>query len=62
MDKTISEAAQILQRINNGKKCNEIGKDVVRRNETTKASPECLLKFLKKMNQPYKKLKNHFLR
>jgi hypothetical protein len=38
IDKTISGATQILQRISNGKKCNEIGKDVVERSETTKAS------------------------
>jgi hypothetical protein len=69
MDKTISEAAQILQRISNGKELNKIGKDVVRRRKTTKASPRCLLKFLKKMNQrsrkmnrPYKKLMIHFAR
>jgi hypothetical protein len=51
------------------KECNEIGKDVVRRSKTTKASPRCLLNFLKKyeprsrkMNRPYKKLKIHFPR
>jgi hypothetical protein len=48
MDKTICEAAQILQRISNGKGRNEIGKDVVGRSKTTKASSRCLLKFLKK--------------
>jgi hypothetical protein len=67
MDKMISEAAQILQRISNGKRTQRVGKDVVGRRKTTKASPRCLLKFLKKMNQrsrnmnrPYKKLKIHF--
>jgi hypothetical protein len=51
------------------KERNEIGKDVVGRSKTTKASPRCLLNFLKKMNRrsrkmnrPYKKLKIHFPR
>jgi hypothetical protein len=51
------------------KERNEIGKDVVRRSKTTKASPRYLLNFLKKMNQrsrkmnrPYKKLNIHFPR
>jgi hypothetical protein len=51
------------------KECNEIGNDVVARSKTTKASPRCLLKFLKKMNRrsrkmnrPYEKLKIHFPR
>jgi hypothetical protein len=51
------------------KEHDEIGKEVVERSKTTKASPRCLLKFLKKMNQrsrkmnrPYKKLKIHFSR
>jgi hypothetical protein len=51
------------------KERNEIGKGVVERSKTTKASPRCLLKFLKKVNQrsrkmnrPYKKLKIHFPR
>jgi hypothetical protein len=39
MDKTISEAAQILQRIKMDKEHNEIGKDVVERSKMTKASP-----------------------
>jgi hypothetical protein len=30
------------------KERNEIGKDVIERRKTTKASPRCLLKFLKK--------------
>jgi hypothetical protein len=47
MDKKISEAAQILKRISNGQRTNEIGKDVVERSKTTKASPRCLLNFLK---------------
>jgi hypothetical protein len=34
------------------KERNEIGKDVVGRSKTTKASPRCLLKFLKKMIEP----------
>jgi hypothetical protein len=33
------------------KERNEIGKDVVERSKMTKASPRCLLKFLKKMNR-----------
>jgi hypothetical protein len=51
------------------KECNEIGKDIVGRSKTTKASPRCLLNFMKKMNQrsrkmnqSYKKLKIHFSR
>jgi hypothetical protein len=51
------------------KECNEIGKDVVGRSKTTKASLRWLLKFLKKINQrsrkmnrSYKKLKIHFSR
>jgi hypothetical protein len=38
------------------KEHNESGKDVVERSKTTKASPRCLLKFLKKMNQRSRKL------
>jgi hypothetical protein len=38
------------------KKHNEIGKDVVGRSKTTKASPKCLLKFLKKMNRRSRKM------
>jgi hypothetical protein len=37
------------------KECNEIGKDVVERSKTTKASPRCLLKFLKKDELEVKK-------
>jgi hypothetical protein len=37
------------------KERNEIGKDVVGRSKTTKASLRCLLKFLKKMNLRPKK-------
>jgi hypothetical protein len=44
------------------KERNEIGKDVVERSKTTKASPRFLLKFLKKMIRPYKKLKIHIPR
>jgi hypothetical protein len=69
MDKTIGEATQISQRTRNGKERNEIGKDVVGRSKPTKASPRCVLIFLKnmnrrsrKMNRPYKKLKTHFPR
>jgi hypothetical protein len=69
MDKITSEAAQILQRISNGKRMQRIGKVVVGRRKMTKAIPRCLLKFLKntnwmsrKMNRPYKKLKIHFPR
>jgi hypothetical protein len=38
------------------KERNEIGKHVVERSKTTKASPRCLLKFLKKMNRRSKKM------
>jgi hypothetical protein len=38
------------------KERNEIGKDVVGRRKTTKASPRCLLKFLKKMNHMSRKM------
>jgi hypothetical protein len=48
------------------KERNEIGKGVVGMRKTTKASPRCLLNFLRKtnrrsrkMNRPYKKLKIH---
>jgi hypothetical protein len=30
------------------KECNETGKDVVKKSKMTKASPRCMLKFLKK--------------
>jgi hypothetical protein len=38
------------------KELNEIGKDVVGRSKTTKASPRRLLNFLKKMNQRSRKM------
>jgi hypothetical protein len=38
------------------KERNEIGKDVVERSKTTKASPRCLLNFLKKMNRRSRKM------
>jgi hypothetical protein len=67
MDKMISEATQILQRISNGKRTQ--GDWQRRCREEQNDSPRCLLNFLKKMkrrsrkmNRPYKKLKIHFPR
>jgi DNA replication protein DnaD len=48
MDKTISEAAQILQRISNGKRMQRDWQRRCRVEQNDKSKPEDLLKFLKK--------------
>jgi hypothetical protein len=69
MDKTISEAAQILQRISNGQRTQQDWKRCCREEQNDKSKPKVLAEISekvnrrsRKMNRPYKKLKIHFPR
>jgi hypothetical protein len=69
MDKTISEAAQILQRISNGQRMQRDWQRRCREEQNDKSKPKVLAEIskkmnrrLRKMNRPYKKLKIHFPR
>jgi hypothetical protein len=69
MDKTISEAAQILQRISNGKRTQQDWQRHCQEEKNDKSKPEVLAEIFekmdrrsRKMNRLFKRLKNHFLR
>jgi hypothetical protein len=69
MDKMISEAAQILQRISNGKRTQQDWQSFCWEEQNDKSKPEVFAEISekmnrrsRKMNRPYKRLKNHFLR
>jgi hypothetical protein len=69
MDKTISEAAQILQRIRNGQRTQRDWQRHCRGEQNDKIKPKVLAEILKKMkwrsrkmNRPYEKLQMHFPR
>jgi hypothetical protein len=69
MDKTISEAAQILQRISNVQRMQRDWQRRCREEQNDKSKHKGLAEFSKKMNRrsrkmnrPYKKLKIHFPR
>jgi hypothetical protein len=56
MDKTISEAAQILQRISNGKRTQRDWQRRCREEQNDKSNPEVLAEIFKKMNQRSRKM------
>jgi hypothetical protein len=69
MDKTISEAAQILQRISNGQRRQRDWQRYCREELNDKSKPKVLAEISekdeprsRKMNRPFKKLKIHFPR
>jgi hypothetical protein len=69
MDKTISEATQILQRINNGQRTQRDWQRRCPEEQNDKSKPKVLAEISekmnrrsRKMNRPYKKLKIHFPR
>jgi hypothetical protein len=69
MDKTISEAAQILQRISNGQRTQRDWQRRCREEQNDKSKPKVLAEFsikdepkVKEDEPPYKKLKIHFPR